>query len=132
MSDTVERSPFGAKWVGGGLLVAALLTSAAALAWPRLTGHTKSRFAVVDLATVVRKNQEASVALLANGAADRAARDSALASAQGFGKRLDAAVVSVSKECGCLLLMREAVIAGDIEDLTPALMSQLSKQGDRP
>ena len=87
----------------------------------------KSRFAVVDLAAVIRNNQQAAVALLASGTTDQRTRDAALASAQGFGKRLDAEVVALSKECGCVLLMREAVVAGEVEDLTPALLSRLIK-----
>lgn len=91
-------------------------------------GKAKAKFAVVDLASVVRMNQEAAVALLASGAADQRSRDAALASAQGFGKRLDAAVVDLSRDCGCVLLMREAVVAGAVDDLTPALLSRLAKQ----
>jgi len=111
--------------------VAVLIVPLAVVAWAYLHGQGKTKFAVVDLATVVRKNQEAAVSLLANSAADPAARDAALAGAQSFGKRLDAAVVSLSKECGCVLLMREAVVAGDVEDMTPALLVQLSKQGGK-
>jgi hypothetical protein len=93
----------------------------------RAPGNAKARFAVVDLATVVRKNQEAAVSLLASGNADQRTRDAALAAAQGFGKRLDAEVVELSRECGCVLLMREAVVAGEVEDLTPALLARLTK-----
>lgn len=92
----------------------------------RLPGRAKARFAVVDLASVVRKNQEAAVGLLASGGSDQRVRDAAMASAQGFGKRLDAEVIELSRECGCVLLMREAVVAGEVEDLTPALLSRLT------
>lgn len=119
--------------MGLGAAVAILIVALLVLAWPRLAGHGQpARFGVVDLASVVRKNQEAAVSLLANASADQAARDAALAGAQSFGKRLDAAVVALSKECGCVLLMREAVVAGDVEDMTPALVSQLTKQGGKP
>lgn len=91
-------------------------------------GKAKARFAVVDLASVVQKNQQATVALIASGVADRYAREAALASAQSFGRRLDAAVVELSRDCGCVLLMREAVVAGEVEDLTPVLLSRLAKQ----
>lgn len=94
----------------------------------RVPDRRTARFAVVDLSAVVRKNQEATVTLLASGGADQRARDAALASARGFGKRLDAEVVALSKECGCVLIMREAVVAGEVEDLTPALLSRLTKQ----
>ncbi len=117
----------------GAALAGAVLLAVAMLAWPHLAWREhQTKFAVVDLATVVRKNQEASVALLAGGGADQGTRDTALASAQSFGKRLDAAVIALSKECACVLLMREAVVAGEVDDMTPALMAQLAKQGGRP
>lgn len=124
------RSPAKSFALAAGLMV---LGAAVAIALSTLStrlpgGQAKAKFAVVDLASVVRKNQEAAVSMLANGAADQRTRDAAFASAQGFGKRLDAEVIELSRECGCVLLMREAVIAGDVEDLTPALLSRLAKR----
>lgn len=120
------------KWLAFAVLIPVGLGACLAVAIASMPGRSfgkpSARFAVVDLASVVRKNQEAAVALLASGAADQRARDAALASAQGFGKRLDSEVVALSKECGCVLLMREAVVAGEVEDLTPALLSRLAKQ----
>jgi hypothetical protein len=120
------------KWLTFAVLIPVGVGACLAVAIASLSGRSfgkpNGRFAVVDLATVVRKNQEAAVSLLTSGAADQRARDAALASAQGFGKRLDAEVVALSKECGCVLLMREAVVAGEVEDLTPALLSRLNKQ----
>lgn len=114
--------------IAAGLVV---LGACLALLASSVTGHVpgkgKVRFAVVDLASVVRKNQEAAVSLLASGAADQRTRDAALAAAQGFGKRLDVEVIELSRECGCVLLMREAVVAGEVEDLTPTLLFRLSK-----
>lgn len=113
---------------GAGLVVVgACLALLASTMTGKFPGKAKARFAVVDLASVVRKNQEAAVALLASGSADRASRDAALASAEGFGKRLNAEVVELSRECGCILLMREAIVAGDVEDLTPVLLNRLTK-----
>lgn len=111
----------------GLVVLGACLALLASSVTGRVSGKGKARFAVVDLASVVRKNQEAAVSLLASGTADQRTRDAALVSAQGFGKRLDAEVVELSRECGCVLLMREAVVAGEVEDLTPALLSRLSK-----
>jgi hypothetical protein len=96
---------------------------------PRLLNRgPKLRFAVVDLSALVRKHQERAVSLLAEGNADLATRSTALASANEFGKRLDRELADMGKECGCVLLMREAVVAGDIEDLTPQLQSRLSSR----
>lgn len=110
-----------------GLVVAGAVLAIAIASVSGLPGKKKAKFAVVDLAAVVRTNQQAAVALLSSGTADQRTRDAALASAQGFGKRLDAEVVALSKECGCVLLMREAVVAGEVEDLTPTLLSRLTK-----
>lgn len=113
--------------VAGLVVLGACLALLVASLTGRVPGKAKARFAVVDLASVVRKNQEAAVSLLASGTADQRTRDATLAAAQGFGKRLDAEVVELSRECGCVLLMREAVVAGEVEDLTPALLSRLNK-----
>ena len=129
-----ENGPTGAmQWdLAGiakavGMVVVGAVLAIAIASVSGFPGKKKARFAVVDLAAVVRTNQQASVALLASGTADQRARDAALASAQGFGKRLDAEVVALSKECGCVLLMREAVVAGEVEDLTPTLLTRLTK-----
>jgi hypothetical protein len=119
------------KWLAlvGGLTGMVLGAAMAVTFYPHLPGgRARAKIAVVDLASVVRKNQEAAVSQLANGAADQLTRDAAFASAQGFGKRLDAEVIELSRECRCILLMREAVVAGDVEDLTPALLSRLAKR----
>lgn len=105
----------------------ALVAFGVALLGPRLLERGgRTPFALVDLAAVVRRQQEASVALLADGSADQRARSAALASAQEFGKRLDQELVALSKECGCVLLMREAVVSGQLDDLTPVLLARLT------
>lgn len=107
----------------------ALLAFAVAKFGPALLDRNgKTKFATVDLASVVRKRQESSVALLADASNDRRARDAALASAREFGERLDRELAEMSGECGCVLLMREAVVSGQLDDLTPALLSRLSIQ----
>lgn len=123
------RSTAKSAAIAAGLVVlGACLALLVSTVTGRMPGKGKARFAVVDLASVVRKNQEAAVQLLASGTADQRTRDAALAAARGFGKRLDAEVVELSRECGCVLLMREAVVAGEVEDLTPTLLSRLTKQ----
>lgn len=90
--------------------------------------HGGAKFAVVDLAGVVRQHQEASISALAEKGADDNSRARALAQAKAFGKQLDHEVGQLSSECGCVLLVREAVVAGQLEDLTPALMARLSQK----
>lgn len=134
MSEQLDAGVFPAMSPAKSIAMAAMLVvlgACLALLFASVTGHVpgkaKGRFAVIDLASVVRKNQEAAVSLLASGNADQRTRDAALAAAQDFGKRLDAEVVALSRECGCVLLMREAVVAGEVEDLTPALLARLTK-----
>jgi hypothetical protein len=107
----------------------ALVTFAVAVLGPRMLDRGgRTKFAVVDLAAVVRKQQEASVSLLADGTADQRARNAAMLSAQEFGKRLDREVVELSKDCGCVLLMREAVVSGQLDDVTPVLLTRLTNK----
>ncbi len=82
-------------------------------------------FAVVDLTGLVRKQQERAIRAMADPLADEATKRAALASAGEFGKRADAAVVALSQECACVLLVREAVVSGQVEDLTPRLAARL-------
>jgi hypothetical protein len=96
---------------------------------PRLIGRpAKPPFAVVDLTSVIRKQQERAMRLLADPASDEAAKKAAIAAAGEFGKRANAEVIALSQECGCVVLMREAVVSGQIEDLTPRLLARLNVQ----
>ena len=117
------------RWAVAGLCLAtAAIVATAFIVVPRLKHQDHGRFAVVDLAAVVRANQQEAVALLADKGADQSSRAAALSQARDFGKQLDREVSELSAECGCVLLMREAVVAGDLEDLTPALMSRLARK----
>lgn len=109
-------------------IVSAALAFLIAFFGPRLLDKNKTRFAVVDLSRIIRKQQERSVRLLADPASDDAAKKTAVASASDFGKKVNAEVTALSQECGCVLLMREAIVAGHIEDLTPRLLARLNIQ----
>lgn len=117
------------RWAIAGLCLAtAAIVAVAFMVVPRLKHQGHGRFAVVDLASVVRTNQQKAVALLADKGADQVSRTAAMTQARDFGQQLDHEVRELSAECGCVLLMREAVVAGDLEDLTPALMSRLARK----
>lgn len=88
----------------------------------------RTRFAVVDLTGVITKHQEKAVRMLADPGSDETAKKAAIVSAGEFGKRVNAEVLAISQECACVVLMREAVVAGQIEDLTPRLVARLSMQ----
>lgn len=87
-----------------------------------------AKFAVVDLASVVRQHQEASISAFSDKGADDNSRARALAQAKAFGKQLDYEVSQLSGECGCVLLVREAVVAGQLEDLTSVLTARLTQK----
>lgn len=117
------------RWAIAGLCLATVVIVATAfIVVPRLKHQGHGRFAVIDLAAVVRANQQKAVTLLADKGADQSSRAAALSQARDFGQQLDREVRELSTECGCVLLMREAVVAGDLEDLTPALMSRLARK----
>lgn len=99
------------------------------LALPKLAGHAQhGHFAVVDLAAIVRTNQQKAVAQMIEKGPDQASRAAAMSQAKAFGQRLDQEVRDLSAECGCVLLMREAVVAGDVQDLTPELVNRLARK----
>ncbi len=73
------------------------------------------RFGRVDLASVVAEAQR--------GFADRVAKgetQAALDEATRAGQELNRAVQRLARECGCVILVADAVVAG-AEDLTPRL-----------
>ncbi len=114
-------------------LVVSLCIASAAIAFLVAIAGTRyidkggrARFAVVDIAGLVAKHQERAVRMLADPASDEATKKAAIASAGEFGKRVNAEVLALSQECGCVLLMREAVVAGQLEDLTPRLVARLN------
>jgi hypothetical protein len=90
--------------------------------------RSERQFGVIDLTSIVQKQQERSVRLIADPDVDVTAKKSAIATATDFGKRINEEVLALSKECGCVLLMREAVVAGQVEDLTPRLLARLGAQ----
>ena len=110
-------------------VASAVLAFLVALFGPRLLNRQpKMHFATIDLTGVIRKQQESNIRLLASPTADEGAKKTALAEASEFGKRANAEVLALSVECECVLLMREAVVAGQIEDMTPRLLVRLHVQ----
>lgn len=108
-------------------LASAALALAVALFGPKLLSRApKQRFATVDLSGLVARQQEQSVKQIAGGEGDEAKRKAALAAAEAFGNRVNAEAINLARECGCVLLMREAVIAGEVEDLTPVLAARIA------
>lgn len=103
--------------IGWGLATALAFTVGAGLlaAYHFLLPPPAPRFGRVDLASVVAESQR--------GFADRVARgetQAALDEAARAGRGLNRAVQRLARECGCVILVADAVVAG-AEDLTPRL-----------
>lgn len=108
-------------------LASAALALFVALVGPKLLNRaSKQRFVTVDLSGLIARQQEQAVKQIAAGDGDESKRKAALAAAEAFGKRVNAEAHALSRECGCILLMREAVVAGEVEDLTAVLAARIS------
>lgn len=100
---------------------------------PRLLARSpKQRLVSVDLTSLIASNQQQTVKEIVSSETDPAKRKAAQASAEAFGRRVNAAVADLARECGCIVLMREAIVAGDLEDLTPALAARLTAPAGVP
>jgi hypothetical protein len=122
--DTVMPSEAkGAETVDGNTGIGWVLATALAFAvsagllaaYHFLLPPPAPRFGRVDLASVVAESQR--------GFADRVAKgetQAALDEATRAGQGLNRAVQRLARECGCVILVADAVVAG-AEDLTPQL-----------
>jgi hypothetical protein len=84
-------------------------------------------FAVVDLASVYREKEAVFAKTIGNEKASEEDRKKAFAGAQEFAKALPAALDSLTQECGCVVLMGNAVAAkpAQVLDLTPLLRAKV-------
>jgi hypothetical protein len=114
----------GNPGIGWGLAATLSFTVSAALiaGYHFLLPPPAPRFGRVDLASVVAEAQR--------GFADRVAKgetQAALDEAARAGQGLNRAVQRLARECGCVILVADAVVAG-AEDLTPRLRELLHAQ----
>lgn len=93
--------------------------------WLRDAG--KPAFGVVDLAAVYREKEEAFAKIIGNDKATEDERNKAVSSAQAFAKALPIALEALSQECGCVVLMGNAVASrsAQVQDLTPLLRAKV-------
>ena len=111
----------GNQGIGWGLATALAFAMSAGLlaAYHFLLPPPAPRFGRVDLASVVADTQR--------GFADRVAKgetQAALDEATRAGQGLNRAVQRLARECACVILVADAVVAG-AEDLTPRLRELL-------
>ena len=105
-------------WILGLAMSAALafaISAALLAAYHFLVPPPAAKFGRVDLASVIAEQQRGFAELVAKGEAERAYDHAAHT-----GKGLSRAVSELARECGCVILVSDAVVAGAV-DLTPRL-----------
>jgi len=109
---------WGLGWPLGWPLSAALafaICAAMLAAYHFLVPPPAAKFGRVDLARLIAEQQRDFAELVAKGEGERAYDHAART-----GKGLSQAVRELARECGCVILVSDAVVAG-AEDLTPRL-----------
>ena len=91
----------------------------------RLLASPSAKFAVVDLTSIMASMQELSIKAIADINTPPEVRSRAVESAKQFGTQVGAATAELSLQCGCVVLMKEAVVSGDLPDLTAELVAKL-------
>ena len=136
MSDTnMETTPETAavkddsSWLGLALNGAITLVTVIAvlMAYHYLVAvPSKQKIAVVDIADVLSLKQlEVTVAASKPGMTD-AQRGESFEMIGKFAKEMETAIAEMQQECGCLLLVKAAVVkASSSEDMTPVLKQRL-------
>jgi hypothetical protein len=129
LADQYSETP--SPWPGfrlwGLILLCCVITTAAGIMLYHYAVRKHATFGVVNLGQVYReKEQEFTNTITAQGVTD-ADRDKAIKSAQDFAARLPKAMQSLSDDCGCVVLMGNAVgaIPAGVIDLTPALRKKV-------
>ncbi|MCI0548702.1 MAG: type-F conjugative transfer system protein TrbI [Candidatus Rokubacteria bacterium] len=114
----------GPWWVLGMCLAVSAASSAAAVLAYHATRPAPPRLATLNVAQLFNERQEELMKLVAGGG--EAATQKAMEAAQAFGKELEAQVLALPKECGCIVLVRGAVVAGgELPDYTDVLRQRL-------
>jgi hypothetical protein len=126
-----QYSEIPSPWPGfrqwGLILLCCVITTTAGIALYHYAIHKHVAFGVVNLGQVYReKEQEFTNTITAQGVTD-ADRDKAIKSAQDFAARLPKAMQALSDDCGCVVLMGNAVggVPAGVIDLTPALRKKV-------
>ena len=81
------------------------------------------RIGVIDVTEVYRLKEKQFTDLVTKAGASEADKDKAMAQVEAFAKALPQALEELPQECGCLVLLRNAIAANTpaMVDLTPAL-----------
>jgi len=92
-------------------LALSVITSAAAVFVYHALSSAPPRFATLNVAELFSERQQELARLVSEGGGE-AATEKALESAKAFGRQLEAEALVLPKECGCIVLVRGAVVGG--------------------
>ena len=106
------------------LVIATLMALTARLALRRVMPPA---VATVDVTATLKAHQQRSAMRIAQARSDDE-RQRALRQAGAFGARLEHAVGQLGAECRCVLLVREAVVAGEVPDMSARLAALINDE----
>ncbi len=126
--DTTE-----AGWQWQPALLALLLSVAITVAIVMLYHHryaASGTYATVDIGSIVKERETQFAALLSKPDVQDRDRQTAFWLVQKLGPEIERSVGVLQEECKCTILVRSAVIAGPVVDLTARLREIMASTGD--
>lgn len=84
-------------------------------------------YGVIDLSAVVdgKRNEMEKMIMAGNLSPEKSKQ--LMASLASFGQRMESEVTAISADCNCVILARQAVLAGNVTDYTEELKKRLNK-----
>lgn len=104
------------------------LAVAVSFTWHSLDKKHHPRIAVVDIAAIMKVKETQFTEMLSKPGVTDEDRRKAYDLIQSFGADLGVAVKELPQKCGCIVVNKAAIVAGEVEDLTPALKASLGMQ----
>ena len=127
---SVEATPRFVTFSGYVLLCVSLsvITSAAAVFVYHALSPAPLRFATLNVAELFSERQRELARLVSENGSE-AATEKAVENARAFGKQLEAEALALPKECGCIVLVRGAVVGGTaLSDYTDLVRQRLKSR----
>lgn len=105
------------------MLASVLVAMLGIAAYHRYVHLPAERIGVIDVAEVYRQKEREFAERVTRPGASEADKDQAMSEAQAFARALPRALEELPQECGCLVLLRNAIASAApmTIDLTPAL-----------
>ena len=109
-------------------LALSVITSAAAVLVYHALSPAPLRFATLNVAELFSERQRELARLVSENGSE-AATEKAVESAKAFGKQLEAEALALPKECGCIVLVRGAVVGGTaLPDYTDVVRQRMKSR----